>query len=336
MRYFNKKWPGILLLPFSMLYGAIVFLRNIFYKLWIFKPHQIARPVISVGNITVGGSGKTPAVQFLANYFIDRGKFVCILSRGYGRSSKGFLVVSDGRDIISSSQNAGDEPYLLARACPSALVIVDKNRIRAARFAMIHFRPDIFLLDDGFQHRKLARDLDIVVLRADRPYGNGFLLPAGPLREPKSSLHRADVVWFNHNVRFSEVQHINRPTVHVKYKVTGLIDKDGTTYQPDLTGKHIVGFCGLGTPESFRQTLDRLGAIVAKFLVFKDHHTYTTRDTEKLETLLIESGAEFIVTTEKDWMKLPEPKKPDSWRYIRIAVEVKNMDTIHMMYKNIF
>jgi len=335
MRYFNKKWPGFLFLPLALLYGAIIFIRNIFYELSVFKTHQIDRPVISVGNVTVGGSGKTPAVQFLARYFIDKGKSVCILSRGYGRSSKGTVVVSDGRQITCSPDTAGDEPYLLARLCPSACVIVDENRIRAAQFARNRFNPDIFLLDDGFQHRKLGRDIDIVALRADQPYGNGFLLPAGPLREPKFSLRRADILWFNHTGHSPKVPLTNKPTVHVTYRVTNLIDKIGKTYPPNLTGKSVIGFCGLGTPESFRHTLDQLGATISDFVTFKDHHQYTNKDIEDLETLLRKSDAELILTTEKDWVKLPELKNLDHWCYLRITVEILDMDTIDLIEKNI-
>jgi len=192
MNIFNNKFYQFLLYPFSLIFKLITWIRNRLYDKNIFRSLKANQcKIISVGNISVGGTGKTPVIRFLADYLKEMGFKVAILSRGYRRKSKGTIIVSDGNETLANLQQAGDEPYLLARQLDSIPVIVEADRYKGARFIQDNFQPDVILLDDAFQHRRLHRDLDIVLVDASVGFGRGFLLPAGFLREPISSLKRA-------------------------------------------------------------------------------------------------------------------------------------------------
>ncbi len=181
-----------LLVPFSRVYGAIVAARNFFYDRGLFTITAVGTPVISVGNITAGGTGKTPLVEYIVRTILDSGARPAVLSRGYRRTTTGTVTVSDGVKVLADADRAGDEPAQIARKFPGCVVVVDEDRVRGARFLESAFHPDVIVLDDGFQHRALRRDLDIVVV-ADGAGGSG-LLPSGDGREPESSLRRADIV----------------------------------------------------------------------------------------------------------------------------------------------
>ena len=183
-----------LLTLLSFPYELLLRMRARAYEAGLFISHNLGRPVISVGNLTVGGTGKTPAVAMLAKYFIARGKRVVVLSRGYGGTLRGEAIVSDGETLFLSVAEAGDEPYLLASTVPRLMAVVGANRFRAGKLAMEKLAPDIFILDDGFQHLRLKRTLDILLLDSRRPFGNGRTLPAGLLREPVSAAVRADII----------------------------------------------------------------------------------------------------------------------------------------------
>ena len=197
MDYFTRKWPGIFLWPFSLLYGLGMQARNFCYEKKIFKTHKVDCPVISVGNITVGGTGKTPTVAYLAKWFLAKGKKVAVLSRGYARASKGTVVVATYKGIVSNVKSAGDEAFMLSQQLKGVPIVVDENRVRGAEKLVRQFAPDIILLDDGFQHRRLFRDVDILSINAGFGLGNGFVLPAGPLREFAFNMKRGDLYWVN-------------------------------------------------------------------------------------------------------------------------------------------
>jgi len=326
MQLFENKWPALLLWPLSLLYGVIVRVRNSLYDRGVLPSFKVDKPVISVGNITTGGTGKTPLVIFLAKRFNKRGKRVCILSRGFKRNSRGTLIVSDGDKILVTIDDAGDEPFQMAKELSTVPVIVDENRVRGARIAIEKFSIDIILLDDGFQHRRLQRDIDIVTFKSAHPLGNGFLLPAGPLREPVSGLKRADLIWVNGNENKPfRREWKNIPLVRADFKAKSL---SGFNWQHDpkeLGGKRVIGFCGIGRPKGFKHSLDKLGAKVIRFIVFRDHHKYGINDIRRLEKYFQEARADLIVTTEKDWVKLPPEKTYDSqWCYLKIEIETKD------------
>ncbi len=321
MPWFNFKWPALLFWPLSLLYGAILSIRNFCYDVGIFKSYAVKSYVISVGNISVGGTGKTPTVIYLANYFTSLNYKVAVTSRGYGRSSKGTIVVSDGRSIQVSVDKAGDEPYLISQSCPNAIVIVDADRVRAAQYAESTFAPDIILMDDAFQHRRLKRDFDLLTMRQLRPLDNEFCLPAGPLREPKRYLARADALLLN-GAQQSVFEQFGPRIAEVfvaQYVPTLLINKDGKTAPLDFKGKSVFAFCGLANPESFRTTLRNLGVNFSGFVAYKDHYRYGTDDIAKIKALAGES--DVVVTTEKDWVKLPLDQIDEHWYRLHIVIK---------------
>lgn len=324
MPWFNKKWPALLLWPLSLLYGAILSLRNFFYDVGIFKSYSVDSYVISVGNISIGGTGKTPTVIYLANRFISYGKRVAIISRGYGRSSTGSVIVSDGKNILCSVKESGDEPYLISLSCPKAVVIVNSDRVQAARLAVNNFHPDVILLDDAFQHRRIRRDFDLVTMRQTLPLGNGFCLPAGPLREPRRHLNRAHAVLAN-----GEKDHLSEKfgpfvaSAHVaQYKPIDFINKNGKILPLQLDKTKVFAFCGLANPNSFRTTLKNLSVNLVGFSAYKDHYRYQKDDIRQIAEKL--TMADIIVTTEKDWVKLPLDLLDEHWYRLRIEIEPIN------------
>ncbi|MFH2004154.1 MAG: tetraacyldisaccharide 4'-kinase, partial [Bacteroidota bacterium] len=191
----NTNWK-IFLLPLSFLYSIIIFIRNLFYDIRVFGVNRVNVPVISIGNLTAGGTGKTPVIEYLVNYFKRKNIKVAVISRGYKRNTKGTLVVSDGSSIIAKPEQAGDEPYQIAVRFQEAVVIVDENRFRGAKLAVEKYKPEVILLDDSFQHRRIHRDLDIVLIDVTKPPHKEYMLPAGLRREPLSSLKRTNVLLF--------------------------------------------------------------------------------------------------------------------------------------------
>src|SRR2546423_5259713 len=183
----------IALTPLSGLYGLVVDRRSALYERGIFRQHRVPVPVISVGNITVGGTGKTPLVEWIARTLAAEGHRPCVVTRGYRRNTKGRIIASNGIDISATLHEAGDEAFMLAESLKGqAAVVCDSDRVAGANWAIENLKSDVIILDDGLQHRRIARDLDIVTIDAINPWGNGNLLPAGTLREPLAALSRAD------------------------------------------------------------------------------------------------------------------------------------------------
>ncbi len=271
--------------------------------------------VISVGNITLGGTGKTPLVALLARILQEREKRVAVLSRGYRRRGKGIKIVSDGKKILSNPQEAGDEPYLLARNLNTIPVIVGKDRVQAGRLATEKFASEILLLDDGFQYLKLKRDLDIVVIDAANPFGNGHLLPRGILREPLSSLKRAHLFCLTRVDQARKLGELENRlnTVNPETPIVECIHRpcflrklpDGPQVGLErVSGRRVVAFSAVGNPEGFEQSLVGLGAQLVGRMRFKDHHRYSVKDLERIARLAQNSQAQMIVTTGKDSVNL--------------------------------
>jgi tetraacyldisaccharide 4'-kinase len=304
-----------LILPsLDNLYAAIIRARNALYQRGTFKTTKLERPVISIGNITTGGTGKTPLVEWIARTVASKGKKVCILTRGYGRNDpKRRVLVSDGETVFSNPAEAGDEPFLLARNLRGiAAVISDANRVAAAQGAIRHLRTDCFLLDDGFQHRRLARDLDIVTIDATNPFGGRRMLPTGRLREPLESLKRADCIVLTRCDQVDDVQGIkselqrisgDRPVFQSSMHTVSVVPLNTNSKAPDeLTP--VAAFCGIGNPQSFFNHLELNGEKLVLQKSFKDHHVYTQNDITQLENAAKEAGAKQLVTTAKDAVKL--------------------------------
>ena len=308
-----------LLLPLSLLYrvGLVVFLG--IYSLGLRKRYKLDVPVISVGNLTFGGTGKTPAVQTICRMLINQGKRVVILSRGHGGTAQGSVIVSDGNTILSSGIESGDEPMLLAATLPGVPVIVGKDRRESGRLACSKFSPDVIVLDDGLQYWQLHRDVDIVILDATKLFGSGYVMPMGDLREPVRRLQRAEIILLTNtkdldDAAYDEVvkqvsklasnAHIYR-SAH-KPAFFKKADNGETLDLEWAKGRRILAFCGIGKPSAFTGMLELLGASVVKNLVFQDHYRYTVEDITRINNEYRSCGAEAIVTTEKDIARLGE------------------------------
>jgi tetraacyldisaccharide 4'-kinase len=292
--------------PLSAIFRAAVSLRNALYDRGILKVHKLARPVVSIGNISVGGSGKTPFVVALGELLKQRGIPFDVLSRGYGRSSPEIAVV----DASGSPEQFGDEPLLMARKL-EVPVIVGADRYQAGLFAEKQFSSRLHLLDDGFQHRRLHRDFDIVVLPVDDL--NGALLPAGRLREPLSALQRADAV-----VMFDSPQ--DRVPVRRLWSARRVIELDGN-------GGKLVAFCGIGRPQQFFDGLAAHRHDLAGKITFPDHHRYIQNDVNRLLDLKRSSGADGFITTEKDAINLGALSlQLQPLRIARLRIDLRSRD----------
>ena len=319
----------------SLPYGGAVRTRNRLFDVGVLRQEKIGCPVVSVGNLTVGGTGKTPMVMVLAGLLRKWGLRPAVLSRGYGgKSRSGVLVVSDGRSVLAGPEEAGDEPVLIARRLRDVPVLAGPKRVITGRYALEHFDIDAILLDDGFQHRYLARDLDIVLLDSRQPLGNGFVLPRGPLREYPSALERAGLIAFTRSEdgaappvdgRLSAILS-RRPSLRTRIRPTALIGPEGTE-QPlsVLAGKRVFAFAGIAQPDSFPQTLEDLGGVIAGFRAFPDHHRYTAEDLGRIEQDAGLARADVVLATEKDLVKLQGLPRALS-RLFALAVETEILE----------
>ncbi|MBV9217536.1 MAG: tetraacyldisaccharide 4'-kinase [Acidobacteria bacterium] len=294
----------------SKLYGRVANLRNYLYDRGVFEAHDLGAFTVSIGNITAGGTGKTPLVAYVSELLAARGEKVCILTRGYGRRdpSRRIVVTAD-----SASSNAGDEPVELAqRLKDKAVIIADSDRFAAGEWAKRKFGVTAFVLDDGFQHRRIRRDIDIVCIDAANPFGGGEMLPSGRLREPLANLlrataiviTRADLVEDLGGLRDEITQFAPAAQIfecrNVLRKIYGL-----KTDEPLTAGQtRAYAFCGLGNPDSFFALLAKQSIGIAGVKSFPDHHNYTQADITALHREAMEAGAELLLTTAKDAVKL--------------------------------
>jgi tetraacyldisaccharide 4'-kinase len=317
----------------SLPYGAAVRTRNRLFDNGFLKQQRIGCPVISVGNLTVGGTGKTPMVILLAGMLKDRGLRPAVLSRGYGgKSTADVLVVSDGSQVFAGPEQAGDEPVLIARRLKDVPVLAGPKRAVTGQYALEHFDVDAILLDDGFQHRYLKRDLDIVLLDSRQLLGNGYLLPRGPLREPPSALARAGVIAFTRSGGdgAGEIDErlpgilSGRVVLRTRVRPTSVTTPDGEERPLSfLQGKRVFAFAGIAQPDSFRQTIESLGGIIAGFRAFPDHHAYSSQDLGRIENEAGLARADILLATEKDLVKLSEaPTLPPRTYGLSIETEI--------------
>ena len=340
MRIFESKLLGLPLLPLSWLYGSSVTARDAVYRTGLRRQKRVDAVVVSIGNITVGGTGKTPFTAWLARQLTEHGAKVGIVSRGYGRKSRGLLVVSDGQRILADVRQSGDEPQLLAHLTSGVPVLVDEDRARGCQEAVRRFSCQILLLDDAFQHRRVHRDMDIVLIHARRGFGNGYLLPAGPLREPLRALRRAGQIVLTRCSNLEEHarlvaaihRHTAAPLSCADYTFTGLHSPSGTRAPTDwLRGRRVVAVAGIADPEGFFESLRGLGAELVHTLRFVDHHWYTERDVARIERLAGDVQAEAVVTTEKDLVRLGPllGKDRDAWLALRVELQPRHVSREH-------
>lgn len=301
----------------SVPYAIVVYLKNILYNCGVLRSRRLSCPVISIGNLTVGGTGKTPLVMMLAGMLQTVGYRPAILSRGYGRTAGAKIaVVSDGGNILLTPREAGDEPYLMAQLLPGVPVIVGACRFQAGQMAIDRGAVDVLILDDGFQHRALYRDVDIVLLERERPLGNGRLLPGGTLRESPQALRRVDLAVITgeggtpgqrlppaRQRLLDGVPHL----FHATHKARAIIDGRRSELPLDfLQGKRVYAFAGIGNPLSFRRTIDSLGVFLTGFAVFPDHHCFTASELATLTGQASQARSDIILTTEKDGVRLSD------------------------------
>ncbi|MFQ6615604.1 MAG: tetraacyldisaccharide 4'-kinase [Fidelibacterota bacterium] len=308
-----------LLFPLALFYWAMIFWRNLFYAVGFFVSRRLPVPVISVGNLSVGGTGKTPAVIYLARRLTEKGYKVAVVSRGYKREGTGTVVVSDGEKIQASERTAGDEPYLTARQLPGTPVIVDEIRYRGGMVAVGRFKPDVVILDDAFQHRALERDVDLVLLNSKDSPEDYKLLPYGRLREPWIHLRRADIIfWTKSNLLSCDGRRGPDPSLLGRAAQWG-VPTFTSTSQPNrlldaktekavsisrIRDTKVFAFCGIADPDSFRQIIQKCGGQIVGFDIFEDHHHYSRTEVENLAAKGESLGAELAVTTEKDVFKV--------------------------------
>jgi len=347
------KWPStlrVLLKGLSWLFAIIVQIRLWLYKHRMIRPNTLGCQVISVGNLTVGGTGKTPVVEVFARNLQQRGRKVAILSRGYKSKELPFLqkmtqritsgkietpprVVSDGRRLLLDSWTAGDEPYMLASNLPEVAVVVDKDRVKAGKYAIKELGCDTLILDDGFQYLKLGHRLDIALVDQTNPFGGGSLLPRGLLREPMRNIKRAGFIFItkceeggapelkeqlrrlNPHAEISECRHAAKFLKDVFGDTIYDLDK--------LKGMKIAAVSGIAVPESFENALRSFGAEIVYTRRYTDHHRFTQQEIINTINQSIQRGAEAILTTEKDAVRLPFVERCDiPILFMRVQIEM--------------
>jgi tetraacyldisaccharide 4'-kinase len=332
------------LAPLGRLYGVAMKTRRALYRSGQLHVHELGAPVISVGNLTTGGTGKTPLVAWIARELAQSGQRVCILTRGYGRRSAGTrVVVSDGVEIISDAAQAGDEPLLLAETLKGlAAVISDADRVSAARWAVEHLNSGVFVLDDGFQHLRVDRNLNILTIDATNPWGNRKLLPAGILRESLSEMKRAECIVITRADDPNRTEELRReiaaqthgsPIFSSRMRLSSMRAVRDEIGQPlidreEIRALRIAAFCGLGNPESFFSLLQRGGYELAHTQIFRDHHEYTQSDIDRIARESVARGAQGLLTTAKDEVKLRSLRFELPCYAADITIEIENAEQL--------
>ncbi|BFU93771.1 MAG: Tetraacyldisaccharide 4'-kinase [Nitrospira sp.] len=318
------------------LYGLAGRIRAALYRRGWLARRRLPVPVVSVGNLTVGGTGKTPLVIRLAEWLSGDGKRVAILSRGYRRAgSAPSLVVSDGASLLAAPEEAGDEPYLMARRCPAAVVAVGADRYELGRWVLDRFPVDYILLDDGFQHLAVERDVDLLLVDATDADGLRAVFPAGRLREPIDAAARASMIVVTKADRPEQVAvvaellrpvTVGTPVAQAVFRPEMLVSVTSGSQQP-LTwcrGKTAVLCSGIADPASFQTLAIRLGMIPVDHMVYRDHHSYTSGDVSRVRAKAAAANADVVMTTEKDAGKLASLLTPSDcgWWAVRLGTDI--------------
>lgn len=324
---------------FSKGYSAVVKARAWLYDHAFMPQFPLGCQVISVGNVTAGGTGKTPVVEILARTLTEEGRKVAILSRGYrskkrSATERGPRIVSDGRHVLLDSEMGGDEPFMLARNLPGVAVLVDKDRVKSGRYAVANFGSDVLLLDDGFQYRRLKHSHEIVLVDSTNPFSNGHLLPRGTLREPASHIKRADIIFMTKSngdtaLLRARIKKLNPSATITECRHCPKFFKNA--YSDDqisldaLNGKKVVALSGIASPQSFEASLQKMGATIISRERFSDHYRYRPQEILDIIAAADELGADYILTTEKDAVRLPHLESPKvPIYYMRMEIEILN------------
>ena len=332
---------GLFLNPFSYLFYGIVRVRLFLYSRNFFlQSTRLDSLVIVVGNLTMGGTGKTPVVERLARELQTKGKKVGILSRGYkSKDDKlsdihaGTKVVSDGRHVLLDSEEAGDEPFMLAHNLPGIVVLTDKDRVRAGKFAIEEFGVDVLILDDGFQYLPIKADMNLLLVDQLNPFGNHKLLPRGILREPVRHLSRASYVLVTKSEiepqleLLETIRKYNKQAEIIrcahKAKVFRQVNGEEEQKLSFLFDRHVGMFCGIASPRGFEQLIHRMSGELRYKKRFLDHHRYSEDELERLFQQAKNAGVEIMITTEKDAVRIPKEFKPViPLFYLRMEIEI--------------
>ena len=331
----GHEWPTRFLLwilkRISAIYKFVVQTRLFLYETGIYRRFPLGVQIISVGNVTVGGTGKTPLVEKLARELQEKGRHVAILSRGYRKKEKTFgeklkekfsgkghtppRIVSDGKNLLLDSEMSGDEPYMLATNLNDVVVLVDKDRVKSGRYAVKHFGCDTLILDDGFQYQKLKHRLDLVLVDRTNPFGNGNVLPRGILREPAKNIKRAKFICITKAPKGTDtttlrkrIRELNSEAgiMECNHEPTTLVEAFTRIAHPltDLQGKKIIALSGIASPLSFENSLEALGATIIKRKRYADHHRFSQQEIIDIVLEAKEAGADAIITTEKDAVRM--------------------------------
>ncbi len=307
--------------PFGPLYGAAMSLRELFYHYNVFRSHRLPVPVISVGNLTMGGTGKTPMVSMLAKTLRDWGYHPAIISRGYrGTASGKANTISKGMGPLLSVKEAGDEPFLLATTLEDVVILTGKKRIFPAQKAVMDYQADILILDDGFQHMAIRRDINIVLFNSTTLAGNSRIFPAGDLREPIKSLRRADIFVLTgvndetlaRATAFAKLLESKFPAIPVYYVKNfppRLYDYKGQMISPGQVVGPVVAFSGIAEPQRFFHSLKQQSISLAATKTFGDHVNYEEKELYEIRQMITKVQAGSLITTLKDQVKL----KDKSW-----------------------
>ncbi len=312
------------------------------YRIGIRKQTVLPCPVVSVGNLTVGGTGKTPMTKLVCQLLAENGLRPCVLSRGYkGQNERGAAVVSTDARIELSASEAGDEAYMLARTLPGMPVVVGKDRRKTGTLAWNQFKPDVIVLDDGMQFYQLHRELDIVLIDALRPFDNGWTFPRGLLREPPSHLRRAGCIIVTNADKVSaettealsgRIRRLARPAhlTFARYEARALRPLDGKDDLPIswLSGKKVATFCALGRPEAFEKQVADCGAMIVHSMRRLDHSEPTISDLNALISTAQDCEAEAVIISEKDSVKLPPIARPLPFLSLQVALRVDDEDSL--------
>ncbi|MDT4897987.1 MAG: tetraacyldisaccharide 4-kinase [Acidobacteriota bacterium] len=350
---------GLILAPLGALYSAAMRARLALYRSGALRIHKIGSPVISVGNITTGGTGKTPLVEYIARAAAKKGRRVCILTRGYGRAdARGRVLVSDGKQILADALAGGDEPRLLAEMLQGvAAIISDADRLGAARWAEENLGSDVFILDDGFQHLRLARDLDLVTVDATNPWGGGRLLPHGRLRERLKGLARADCIILTRAEQSQDIGSLRKEAERLSDGRPVLISRTCTkaicpldemimngvaselsTHHSSLITHHslpqpVAAFCAVGNPAAFFAHARNDGHTLSYTRAFHDHHIYQQTDVDALVSEAKRAGVRALLTTAKDAVKLRSLRFDLPCYVLEIGLEFDDEETLTGMIR---
>ena len=334
----------ILLKGVSLAFGGIVTLRYLLYRIGALRRFPLGIQVISIGNVTAGGTGKTPVTEIFARTLAAEGRKIAILSRGYRRKEAPWwtrlftqvieppLVVSDGRHVLLDSAVGGDEPYMLASNLPGVAVVVDRNRVKAGRYAVKRLGCDTIILDDGFQYQKLKHSIEVVLVDSTNPFGNGNLLPRGILRESARHLERADIIFLTKcrgdvSAVREEVRRYNTHAEIVECNHAPKVLRDVWSREEFplswLQGKTTCTLSGIASPKGFENSLRHLGAKVVWCERYADHHRYDPSEILYALNRSADMGADALITTEKDAVRFPRlESSPVRCLYLRVAIEI--------------